>query len=509
MRDFILVYINGREHKLTGEAVFQPITEYIRSSASLCGTKVVCAEGDCGACTVMLGRLDQSEKETQPENEAQLDKATDKGTSTGSKKLSYKPVNACILYGYQVDCCHLITVEGLKSNGALTAVQDAMVECHGAQCGYCTPGFIVAMTALFEDREPLVDSDIKDGLTGNLCRCTGYESIVKAGLEVDTEKIVSVGDLFDESAILKGFDQVRDQQVLVEHEGKRAILPNSLDALVEAKCKYPKGRLVAGGTDLSVQLNKGFIEIEDVIYTGSVSEIDYIRFTDSKEGDRVEVGASVSLSDLESCLLRRHPDLDYIFWVFGSPQIRNQGTLAGNIANGSPIADTLPYLFVMDARIHVKGRSGSREIPILEFYTGYKKLALDQGDGEVITGVSFGLPSAEETLKLYKVSRRQHLDISAFTAAIRVRRKGSLVESAAIAYGGVAATVQRLEDVEEFLAGKEYSLETFCEAGEMARKSLEPLSDVRGSREYRLKLAENIMSRFYYETAREEELACR
>lgn len=488
MRDFILVYINGREHKITGEAVFQPVSEYVRSSASLCGTKVVCAEGDCGACTVMVGR---------PDKEDDL------------SELSYKPVNACILYGYQVDRCHLITVEGLRENGALSAVQEAMVDCHGAQCGYCTPGFIVAMTALFEEKEPLVDSDIKDGLTGNLCRCTGYESIIKAGLEVDTEKLVGVNDLFDEEKILSGIKEVADTDVLVEHGSRRAILPGSLEALVEARKKYPGARLVAGGTDLSVQLNKGMIEIDDVIVTTGVPEIDYIKFTEDKEGELVEVGAGVSLADLEARLLRRHPDLDYIFWVFGSPQIRNQGTLTGNIANGSPIADTLPFLYVMEGEVLVRGSGGSRAISIREFYKGYKTLDLNPENGELITGIRFKLPSPKEVVKLYKISRRQHLDISAFTAAVRIKRNGSGIDSAVIAYGGVAATVLRMTEVEEFLAGKEYSLKTFEEAGALARSSLEPLSDVRGSRSYRLKLAENILSRFYYETAREEELACR
>lgn len=490
MRDYIDVFINGREHKLKGEAVFQPITDYLRYDASLCGTKVVCAEGDCGACTVMLGRLVEDE-------------------------IEYKPVNACILYGYQVDACHIVTVEGLKKDGALNRVQEAMVECHGAQCGYCTPGFIMAMTAIFDKcsqdsgsacPESCSEKIVRDGLVGNLCRCTGYEAIVKAGLAVDAASLVSLRDLFPEENMIERFRELAAVRAEIKHDNKKAILPSSLPELVEARSGYPLARIVSGGTDLSVQLNKGMIEIETMISISNIYDLDYISGSEKDGREFVEVGARVSLAELESYLLKRHGDLDYIFWVFGSPQIRNSGTLVGNIANASPIADTPPYLFVMDAEVIAVGPKGERSIPITEFYSGYKTLTLAKD--EVIKAIRFGLPGPDETLKLYKISRRQHLDISAFTAAIRLKRKGEKIEEAAVAYGGVAATVLRMQEVEEFLKGRPYRLETFEEAGRIAADSIKPLSDVRGSSPYRSQLAENIMTKFYYETAREEELAC-
>ena len=490
MRDYIDVFINGREHRLEGEAVFLPITDYLRYDAGLCGTKVVCAEGDCGACTVMLGRLVEDE-------------------------IEYKPVNACILYGYQVDPCHIVTVEGLKKDGALNRVQEAMVECHGAQCGYCTPGFVMAMTAIFDKcseesgsacAERCSEKNIRDGLVGNLCRCTGYEAIVKAGLAVDASALVSFRELFPEENMIERFRELANIRAEIAHEGKMAILPSALSELVEARCGYPGARIVGGGTDLSVQLNKGMIEIETMISIANVDELDYVTGSEQNGREIVEVGARVSLAELESYLLERHCDIDYIFWVFGSPQIRNSGTLAGNIANASPIADTPPYLFVMDAEVIAVGPKGERSIPITEFYSGYKTLTLAKD--EVIKAIRFGLPRADETLKLYKISRRQHLDISAFTAAIRLKREGEKIVEAAVAYGGVAATILRMKEVEEFLKGKPYTLETFEEAGRIATDSIKPLSDVRGSSSYRSQLAENIMTKFYYETAREEELAC-
>lgn len=482
MRDYILLYINGHEHRLKGEAVFQPITEYLRCGVSLCGTKVVCSEGDCGACTVMLGRLVEDE-------------------------LEYKPVNACILYGYQLDSCHIVTVEGLKKNGAINSVQQSMIDCHGAQCGYCTPGFIVAMAAMFEEKEPLDESDIKDGLTGNLCRCTGYDSIVKAGLEVDAASMVNVRELYPEAEIVDSFKKHMKEASKISHEGMIAIVPSDLQGLIDAKFEHKNARIVSGGTDLSVQLNKRMIKIETMISTANITELDNIVSSEKDGHELVEVGSKVSLGELESYLLRRHPDLDYIFWVFGSPQIRNAGTLVGNIANASPIADTLPYMFVMDGEVLVQGKDGARSIPITEFYKGYKQLALK--DGEVITGARFSLPGKDEVLKLYKISRRQHLDISAFTAAIRLSLKDGVIEKASVAYGGIAATVLRLKEVEEYLIGKDHRLETYQKAGQLARSIIEPLSDVRGSREYRLQLAQNIMTKFYYETEKEETLLCR
>ncbi|MCA9819092.1 MAG: FAD binding domain-containing protein, partial [Cyanobacteria bacterium HKST-UBA01] len=221
----------------------------------------------------------------------------------------------------------------------------------------------------------------------------------------------------------------------------------------------------------------------------NVDELDYISGSEKAGREIVEVGGRVSLAELESYLLKRHGDLDYIFWVFGSPQIRNSGTLVGNIANASPIADTPPYLFVMDAEIIAIGPKGERCIPITEFYSGYKTLTLAKD--EVIKAIRFALPGPADILKLYKISRRQHLDISAFTAAIRLKREGEKIVEAAVAYGGVAATVLRMKEVEEFLKDKPYSLETFEEAGRIAADSIKPLSDVRGSSPYRSQLAEN------------------
>jgi len=481
MRDYILLFINGREHRLRGEDAFAPITDYLRYQTGLCGTKVVCSEGDCGACSVLVGDLEGG-------------------------KLRYRPVNACIQYAYQLDCRHIVTVEGLKVDGVLNPLQESMVDCHGAQCGYCTPGFVVAMSYLFDEGKSLAENEIKDGLTGNLCRCTGYRAIIEAGLSVDAAAFKPVCELYPDEPMVNAFSSCREEPVAVHFEGKSAYVPVTVEQTIEFRQEHPEALLVAGGTDVSVNLNKGRVELSTAISLANVKGLSGIERKSHGGRDYVVVGASVTLKELEEYMAGLEPEFDYILWVFGSPQIRNAGTLAGNIANGSPIADTTPYLLAMDAEVEVQGREGSRRISFNELYTGYKKLSLKPD--EIIIRIHVPLPGEGELLRLYKVSRRQHLDISAFTAAIKIELDGDLIKSASVAYGGVAEVVKRLDAVEGVLVGQSFSLATFRQAAEMARKQVDPISDVRGSRDYRRQLAENIMLKFYYETADERELVC-
>lgn len=480
MRDYILLYINGREHKVSGEMAFVPVTDYLRYELGLCGTKVVCAEGDCGACTVMLGRQEQGE-------------------------MVYKPINSCIQYICQLDCAHLVTVEGLKLNGKLNPVQNAMVECQGAQCGYCTPGFVVAMCSMFDEGKPLSACQIKDGLIGNLCRCTGYEAIVEAGLAVDLSHWEPVSKLYPANEMLKNFKEHLSQSIHIKADGKELFVPASVKDACRFKSENPQTVMITGGTDVSVNMNKRGLVPEILMATSNLPGLSEIVSKQENGRTVLEIGARVSLKQLEDYISKINEEMKYILWVFGSPQIRHAGTLAGNIANASPIADTPPFLFIMDAEIEAMGVNGSRKIKMTEFYTGYKKLAL-QSD-EMITRIFLPLPLKDEIVRLYKISRRQHLDISAFTAAIRLKVENRKIKTAAVSYGGVAAVILRMTAVEEFLIGKEFSLETCRQAGKLARSEITPLTDVRGSRDYRLTLAENIFSKFYHET-RERQLVC-
>ena len=467
MRDHVLLYINGVRHRVAGRAAFQTLSRFLREDLRATGTKVVCEEGDCGACTVLVGRPHPA----------------------GDGALRYLPINSCIQYLFQLDLSHVVTVEGLAREGELSPVQDAMVRCHGAQCGYCTPGFVTAMTALYETRQPVDDAAVRCALTGNLCRCTGYDSIIKAALEVDARAIPTLSDRYPAAEMLQEFERHARETVRIDEFCK----PASLEEAVRFKGEHPQCVIVQGATDVGVWRNKRGFAAPALLSLAAIDGLDAIQL----DGDALRVGGRVSLAQFEEAVRTLVPQLAAVMDRFGSPQIKNAGTLAGNIANASPIADTLPFLYVAGATLTLAGANGTRAVPIREFYRGYK--TLDLAADEIITRIDIPLPRDGERLRLYKISKRSHLDISTFTAAIALTRTDGRVDSARIAYGGVGPMVLRLPKTEEFLSGKPFARETFVRAGEIARDEITPISDVRGSREFRLQLAGNILQRFFAE----------
>lgn len=467
MRDSIVLYVNGRRHEAAGAGAFDTLSRWLRDELRQTGTKIVCEEGDCGACTVLIGRAEND-------------------------RMVYRPVNSCIQFLFQLDCSHVITVEGLRIGDELNPVQQSMVQCHGAQCGYCTPGFVVAMTALFDSAEQVTERSLRDALTGNLCRCTGYEPILKAGLEADRSRWRKLDQLYPPRQMLDEFRRLAAVPVTIEHLDRIFFAPTEFRAAVEFKSSHPKVAIVQGATDVGVTCNKRGYLPAAMMSLGAVPGLDELQLDN---GDLM-VGGRVSLTAFENYIRDLLPELYGIMELFGSPQIKNVGTLAGNIANASPIADTLPFLYVMEASLELTGTAGRRTVPISSFYKGYK--TLDLGPDELITRIRIPLRRDGETLRLYKVSKRRHLDISSFTAAIRMRL-GERIESARIAYGGVGPVVLRLPRTEQFLTGKRPTLESFEAAGEIARNEIAPISDVRGSADFRRQLASNILKKFYYE----------
>lgn len=462
MRDHLLLHVNGVPHRIGNARAFQTLSRFLRYDQRATGTKIVCEEGDCGACTVLIGRH---------ENGA----------------LRYRPVNSCIQFLFQLDCTHVVSVEGLARGGELTPVQDAMVRCHGAQCGYCTPGFIMAMAGMYEDTSQPAAHDVRAAITGNLCRCTGYESIVKAGIEAASQP--KIEQLYPGAPILDEIRAHEREPVRIGHFFK----PADLESAIRFKSENPKCVIVQGATDFGVWCNKRGFVADALLSLDAVEGLGDIR----QDNGTLIVGGRASLAGFERAVRELIPELAPIMDRFGSPQIKNAGTLAGNIANASPIADTLPFLFVTNASLDLTGLSGTRTVAIADFYLGYKKL--DLLADEIITRIVIPLPSKSETLRLYKISKRSHLDISSFTAAMLMTRNDGRVDSIRIAYGGVAPVVLRLPKTEEFLAGKTLARETFAEAGEIARGEVAPISDVRGSRDFRLQLAENVLQRFYHD----------
>jgi xanthine dehydrogenase small subunit len=471
MRDHLLFHVNGRPHRVSGPAAFRSLSDYLRQDLGLTGTKIVCAEGDCGACSVLVGRP---------------------GEAAGGP-LRYVSVDACIYPLHQCDGAHVVTVEGLSDGTELHPVQEAMVACHGSQCGFCTPGFVVALAGLYENRPKVDEAAVRHACTGNLCRCTGYVQIIESALAVDASKVRRLADRYETPEMRAELSAAGASAVSLTAEGRTFFKPASLSEAVAFKAARPEAVIVAGGTETGVWANKRAVHPPVVMSLLGVPGLSAI----TREGDTVAMGANTTWTAVEEFFAPLLPEFGEICRRFGSPQIRNVGTLVGNIANGSPIADSLPLLMVTGAELEIAGPKGARRAKLDGFYTGYKKKAL--AADEIIARVLLPLPRPDETLKLYKVSRRTDMDISTFGAAVLVRRSGSLITHAAIAYNGVGATVARLPKTEAALVGRPFAEDTFAAAGRTARAEISPITDVRGGRDFRLQLAENILRRFFAE----------
>jgi len=495
MRDHVILWVNGRRREVRGADAFLTTSDYLRRRLGLVGTKIVCAEGDCGACTVLVGR---------PEPE---------GTR-------WQPIDSCIRFLFQLDGCHLVTVEGLARDGELAPVQQALVECHGSQCGFCTPGFVMTLAAACHAGTERCDAsgddtlataiDWRRELSGNLCRCTGYVPIVEAAERAAVES-GWLAERYPDAAWADEARRLRDDSLDVcgtvagrDPAGptagpRRLFMPTTLAEALAIRAAHPEARVVAGATDLGVQWNKGLLDVAAWLDLGRAADLAAIDLEETAAGPVLVAGGTCSWTDhLAAC--RTHcPALVPVLEVFGGPQIRHVGTLGGNIVNGSPIADSLPLLFATDAELELASVRGRRTVPITAFFTGYRQTVL--APDELLVRVRMPLPAADELVRCYKVSRRLDLDISTFTAAIRVTVSGDTIRAAAVAYGGVGPTVRRLSATEARLVGRPFTEETFREAGRVAVTEITPITDVRGSRDYRLALARNVLLKFFHEHA--------
>ena len=468
MRSDIRFFLNGQPRTISDQHAFLTLSTWLRQVDLAIGTKVVCEEGDCGACTVLIGRPVDGE-------------------------VKYQPVNSCIQLVAQMDGAHVITVEGVGRERELSVIQEKMVEHHGAQCGYCTPGFVVAMTALAEEKREWKPCDVREALTGNLCRCTGYQPIIEAAMAASGQAGPTMAEQYPSAAILPHLSEARSSGTVVEGGERRYFAPPTFDEALRIKAAHPDLVILQGGTDLGVLANKRAFAPATFMSLAHIEELARIE----RNGDELSIGASATLTQLEVASRGVLPELNEILNLFGSPQIRNAGTVVGNIANGSPIADTIPFFFIAGAKLELASVRGSRTVDINNFYKGYKTLDLQKD--ELIRRVIVTLPTADETIRLYKVSRRRDLDISAFTAAFRMKIGDGRISSVRVAFGGVAATVVRMPRTEAALEGRELSEATFVAAGQEARAEVSPISDVRGSADFRSQLAENILMKLYWE----------
>lgn len=477
MRNEIHVFINGVETQVSSDQAFLPLAQYLRAEANLPGTKIVCAEGDCGACTVLVSRW------------------TAQGWS------DFQTLNSCIAPVYLFDLCSIITVEGLAQEEELSEVQANMREHHGAQCGYCTPGIVCALSGLADScadkNKALTEKKVRNHLTGNLCRCTGYEPILSSAMSIDLTKWTSLKARYLVPVDTQKLEHLAKTATQILAPNKTASAPTDLLTAIELKATTPELRIVAGATDLGVLHNKGKFFLDQVLILNRIPELSKIERT----AQGVWVGAQVTLTQVENFCEDSYPELSRLLHIFASPQIKNQGTLLGNILNGSPIGDSLPALLVLEAELHLTSTRGKRVVPLTSFYKGYK--FFDIQPDEIAVGLS--IPNLQKgfTSKFYKVSLRKDLDISAVTFAGLFKIENSMISEARLALGGVGPTVVRLPDLEKDLAGAKFSEAVFQNAGKKARSLIKPISDLRATDQYRLQVTENLFQKCYEELNQE------
>lgn len=439
--------LNGETTRVEVNNPTHTLLDYLRETEKLTGTKEGCNEGDCGACSVMVTDAD------------------------GAKAL-----NACILFLPQLNGKSVRTVEGLAApDGTLHPVQHHMIEQHGSQCGFCTPGFVMSMAAAHQNGATNHD----DVLAGNLCRCTGYAPIIRAA------------DAAAKDPKPKHLKADKPSKT-VTLQSDAAFVPKSSDELADWYVENPNATLIGGATDVGLWVNKDLRELAPVAFVGQIEDLRGVEVSDGG----IAFGAAVTLSQLHQTVARKYPSFAELIRRYGSTQVRNAATIGGNIANGSPIGDGPPALIALGAQLYLRRGDDFRNMPIEDFFIAYGKQ--DRAEGEFVIGVA--IPDQPDNLKCYKISKRFDQDISALCGCFNITRKGDKVTDARIAFGGMAATPKRAEHVENALIGQPWTQETITAAKAEFAKDYQPISDLRASATYRAQTAQNLLQRYFDET---------
>ena len=445
----------------------ETILNYVRLKLKKTGTKEGCAEGGCGACTVVLGELKNN-------------------------NIIYKAINSCISFVPSLEGKELILVEDLVSkNGSLHPVQDAMIKYHGSQCGFCTPGFVMSLFAMYKNFSSYNSENIKDSISGNLCRCTGYRPIIDAAKSLNN---VSRSDKFNKNKkkTLNLLKKIRMENLSLKNGNKKYFSPKSINELQKIIKKNPNPIFLSGATDLSLNVTKERKEINNIISLNSIKELKFIK----ERNSNIEVGAATSLIEFELFIKKYYPDFNSILKRYGSVQIRNLATMAGNIATASPIGDTLPLLLSLDAKLVLQKKSNKTVLPLKNFFISYRKTRLKKG--QFIHSIIIPI-FKKNIFKAYKISKRIDDDISSVCASFNLEINNKKIKNIKIAYGGMAPIPKRATNCEKTLTNSNLSEDSFEKAKKDLEKDFSPINDTRATKDYRMEVAKNLLMKCFLE----------
>jgi len=450
----------------------ETILNYVRLKLKKTGTKEGCAEGGCGACTIVLGELKNN-------------------------TIIYKAINSCISFVPSLEGKQLILVEDLVSkNGTLHPVQDAMIKYHGSQCGFCTPGFVMSLFAMYKNFSSYGNENIKDSISGNLCRCTGYRPIIDAAKSLN--KVTGSDEFYkNKKKTLHLLKKIGIENLSLKNGNKKYFSPKSINELKKIIQNNSNSIFLSGATDLSLIVTKERKEINNIISLNSIKELKFIK----ERNSNIEVGAATSLIEFELFIKKYYPDFNSILKRYGSVQIRNLATMAGNIATASPIGDTLPLLLSLDAKLVLQKKSNKTVLPLKNFFISYRKTRLKKG--QFIHSIIIPI-FKKNIFKAYKISKRIDDDISSVCASFNLEIINKKIKNVKIAYGGMAPIPKRAINCEKMLTNSIFSEETFQKAEKKLEKDFAPIDDMRASKGYRMEIAKNLLTKCFIEIKKQK-----